>query len=140
MFSLIKLFWSVSLLIFLSGCSGFGVVGFSRPDPSFGSDQVIGTIWDLKTGDRAILELVDGTQVEGIVKFNSPFEIVLDAEANNLQPRGYTTGQILSIQKKSALPPGTKTDILKVAGILLIGGLAVSKGMESVFDLGGGGF
>ena len=140
MFSLIKLFWSVSLLIFLSGCSGFGVVGFSRPDPSFGSDQVIGTIWDLKVGDSAILELVDGTQVEGIVKFNSPFEIVLEAEANSLQPRGFTTGQILSIQKKSALPPGTKTDILKVAGILLIGGLAVSKGMESVFDLGGGGF
>ena len=140
MFSLIKLFWSVSLLIFLSGCSGFGVVGFSRPDPSFGSDQVIGSIWDLKAGDRAILELVDGTQVEGIVKFNSPFEIVLDAEANSLQPRGFTTGQILSIQKKSALPPGTETDILKVVGILLIGGLVVSKGMESVFDLGGEGF
>lgn len=140
MFSLIKLFWSVSLLIFLSGCSGFGVVGFSRPDQSFGHDQEIGTIWDLKAGDRAILELVDGTQVEGIVQFNSPFEVVLDAEANSLQPRGYTTGQILSIQKKSALPDGTKADILKVAGILLIGGLAVSKGMESVFDLGGGGF
>jgi hypothetical protein len=140
MFSLIKLFWSVSLMIFLTGCSGFGVVGFSRPDPSFGNDQEIGTIWDLKTGDRAILELVDGTRVEGIVKFNSPFEIVLDAEANSLQPRGYTTGQILSIQKQSALPSGTKTSILKVAGILLIGGLAVSKGMESVFDLGGGGF
>ena len=61
MFSLIKLFWSVSLLIFLTGCSGFSVVGFSRPDPSFGNDQEIGTIWDLKTGDRAILELVDNT-------------------------------------------------------------------------------
>ena len=140
MFSLIKFFWSVTLMIFLSGCSGFGVVGFSRPDPSFGNDQEIGTIWDLKAGDRAILELVDGSQVEGIVKFNSPFEIVLDAEANTLQPRGYTTGQILSVQKKAALPSGTKTNVLKVAGILLIGGLAVSKGMESVFDLGGGGF
>ena len=138
MFSILRLFWLVSLSIFLSGCSGFGVAGFSRPGASLGTGKVIGTTWDLKPGDEAILELVDGRQVHGVVQLNSPFEIVLDAEGNSLQPRGFTTAEIFSIKKKSALPSGTKTDILKVAGILIIGGFAVSKGMESIFDLGGG--
>ena len=136
MFSILRLFWLVSLSIFLSGCSGFGVAGFSRPDRSFGTGQKIGTIWDLKPGDQAILELVDGRQIQGVVQFTSPFEILLDPEGNSLQPRGFTTAEIFSIKKKAALPSGTKTEILKVAGILIIGGFAVSKGMESIFNLG----
>ena len=138
MFSILRLFWLVSLSIFLSGCSGFGVAGFSRPDASLGAGQEMATIWDLKPGDQAILELMDGSQVQGVVRFNSPFEVVLDAGGNSLQPRGFTTAEIISVNKKSALPAGTKTHILKVAGILILGGFAVSKGMESIFDLGGG--
>ena len=108
MFSILRLFWLVSLSIFLSGCSGFGVAGFSRPDRSFGTGQKIGTIWDLKPGDQAILELVDGRQIQGVVQFTSPFEILLDPEGNSLQPRGFTTAEIFSIKKNPPSHPGPK--------------------------------
>ncbi len=110
MSNLMRIFWLIALLFFTTGCSGYQVACYTRTEGSLEPGQGVGETCDLKPGDQVKVTLVDGNQAEGVVQIISSSEIVLDAQGNNPQPRGYSIAQVQSIMKK---PSKSKSNTLK---------------------------
>lgn len=125
---LMRIFWLISLLFFVSGCSGYKVACCFDSDISDENLQDIRDRCDLKIGNSIRLNLVDGTQADGVVHSFSSREITLAAKGENLKPRSYPTAEILSVEKETSYTAyKTAALILILTGIIVGGAMAISN-------------
>ena len=135
MSNLMRIFWLIALLIFVSGCSGFKVACQIGSDVPGEVDQ---DICDLKTGEKIRLNLVDGTRVDGVIQSFSCREIILAAEAKNLEARSYSTAEIFSIEEENSYTAFKITALALVLTGIVVGGAAylsnADLGMDTDFQ------
>ena len=131
MSNLMRIFWLIALLIFVSGCSGFKVACQIGSDVPGEVDQ---DICDLKTGEKIRLNLVDGTRVDGVIQSFSCREIILAAEAKNLEARSYSTAEIFSIEEENSYTAFKITALAMVLTGVVVGGAAYLSNADLGWD------
>jgi len=131
MSNLMRIFWLIALLIFVSGCSGFKVACQMGSDVPGEVDQ---DICDLKTGEKIRLNLVDGTRVDGVIQSLSPHEITLAAEAKNLEAQSYSTAEIFSIEEENSYTTFKITALALVLTGVVVGGAAYLSNADLGWD------
>ena len=125
---LLRIFWLITLMFFVSGCSGYKVACCIDSDVPGEDVQDILENCDLQTGKNIRLNLVDGTRVDGVVQSFSSSEITLAAEDKNHEPQSYSTAEIVSIEKEdSYVAVKTVALILLLTGIIVGGAHAISN-------------
>ena len=137
MSSLLRIFWLITLLFFVSGCSGYQTACFVRSEEPLDPGQDVEQICDLKPGDKVRVILVDGEQAEGVVQIISSSEIVLEAQGNNLQPRGFSIDQVYSIETGSTGGGNSTTTTLLVVGglVLIVGAVILANEMSDLNNM-----
>lgn len=102
----LRIFWMITLLVFVSGCSGYQVACRSLsevPDETdLNMDPETEEICDLEIGENIRINLLDGEQIVGDIQFISPHEIVVNDEDNYFLPRTFTAAQISLIERPSS--------------------------------------
>lgn len=147
---IMRFFWMIALMFFAAGCSGYRTASYTRSGGSAEPGRDAGEIWDLKPGDKVRVTLVGGEQADGVVQIISSSEIVLDAEGNSLQPRGYAMDQVQSIMVKPShsksktlksmrytVNPGDNVQLVLVDGIQVAGTVVSISSKELVLEHGG---
>ena len=130
---LLRIFWLIALLFFVSGCSGYKVVCFPGREGALEAGQEGMETCNIKPGDQVRVILVDGGQAEGIVQIISSSEIVLDAKGKNLQPRGYSMDQVYSIEKGPiGGAPSTNTIVIMGVIALIVGGVILASSLSGI--------
>jgi len=125
---MMRIFWLITLLFFVSGCSGYQVACCIDSDVPGEDVQDLLEKCDLKTGKNIRLNLVDGTRVDGVVQSFSSSEITLAAEDKNHEPQSYSTAEIVSIEKVNSYTAyRTAALILILTGIIVGGAIAISN-------------
>ena len=147
MSNLMRIFWLIALMFFTTGCSGYQVACYTRTEGSLKPGQDVEETCDLKPGDQVKVTLVDGNQAEGVVQIISSSEIVLDAQGNNPQTRGYSIDQVQSIMKnpsksksntlestRDSVNPGDNVKLVMVNGIQVRGTVKSVSSKEIVLE------
>ena len=125
---LLRIFWLITLLFFVSGCSGYKVACSIDSDVPGEDIQDLLENCDLQTGKKIRLNLVDGTRADGVIHSFSSLEITLDAKDKNLKPQSYSTAEIVSIEKENSYTAyRTVALILILTGIIVGGAIAISN-------------
>ena len=125
---LMRIFWQITLLFFVSGCSGYKVACCFDSVVSDENVQDIQDRCDLKIGNSIRLNLVDGTRADGVIHSFSSREITLAAKDKNLKPRSYSTAEILSVEKETSYTAyRTAALILILTGIIVGGATLISN-------------
>ncbi|MEN8006481.1 MAG: hypothetical protein ABFS42_05665 [Candidatus Krumholzibacteriota bacterium] len=114
-----RYFWLVNLLFFSAGCSGYRVVGYSLPEITSETQQEIAADTKLQPGDRARVQLVDGSRAEGIVQALSSREITLLSDDEAGRTLYFSADQIFSVEKHTS---SQTTTLILVTFILVIAG------------------
>ena len=117
---LLRIFWLITLMFFVSGCSGYKVACNFQSEAAEGSNQTISKFCNLESGEKVRINLVDGKRVEGKIQIIFRDEIFLEAKDDGFRPQGYTTDQILSIEKQSLSVQKAGLTVLKVVGIVIV--------------------
>ena len=117
---MMRIFWLITLLFFVSGCSGYKAACNFQSETPKSTNQTIGKFCNLERGEKIRINLVDGERVEGKIQIIFQDEIFLEAEDDVLRPRGYTTDQILSIEKQSLSVQKVGLKILTIVGIVIV--------------------
>ncbi len=134
----LRIFWLITLSIFVSGCSGYKVACFPGREGALKAGQDGKETCDIKPGDQVRVILVDGEQAEGIVQIISSSEIVLDARGKNLQPRGYSMDQVYSIEKGSkGGAPSASTIVIVGVVALIVGGVILASSLSGISNMYG---
>lgn len=116
----LRIFWLITLLFFVSGCSCYKVACNFQSEASKSTNQTIGKFCNLERGEKVRINLVDGERVEGKIQIIFRDEIFLESEDDGLRPRGYKTDKILSIEKQSLSIQKAGLTVLKVVGIVIV--------------------
>jgi hypothetical protein len=127
---LMRIFWLITLLFFVSGCSGYKVACNFQSEASKGTNQTIGKFCNLESGEKVRINLVEGDQVEGTIQIIFRDEIFLETKGDSFRPRGYTTDQIQSIEKQSTKSKKVVGTILGVVGLVVLGIIILATGAE----------
>ncbi len=131
---MMRIFWLITLLFFVSGCSGYKVACNFQSEAAEGTNQTISKFCNLEHGEKVRINLVDGKRVEGKIQIIFRDEIFLEAKDDGFRPQGYSTDQILSIEKQSLSVQKAGLTALKVVGIVIVGFTLLLLNSESDDD------
>lgn len=113
-----RIFWLVTMFIFLGGCGGYRQTSLSKD----GSGNEFGLVEEIKPGDRVRLFLTDGKVVEGLVDQFGEKGIVLKPLKGDGPVRTIQIGEIRSIERHES-GSGEHLGIF-VMGFLVIVGIS----------------
>ena len=122
----------IALLFFLGGCSGYRVVGTSLEEVAPPLHREVEVTERVKENDAVRLTMVGGEVVEGRVLLISSEEIVLDPQGESVQPRGYFSSQIESIEVKSDSEISSGTVAVLILGTVAVGGVILYSATASL--------
>jgi hypothetical protein len=121
----LRVFWLLSLLIFLSGCSGYRLACPANDQDSRIADGDLLSACDLKTGDKIRINLVDGKRVTGEIQSLSNREITLKNETRRNNTVVIPAPDILSIEKEASYTAFRAVGMVLVLGAVVVGGVHI---------------
>jgi hypothetical protein len=113
----------ITLLIFVSGCSGYRAICFPNSDGQKEMHKSPLESSTIQSGDHVVIILTDGKKAEGKVRFISPQGIILTHDGRTLHPRGFPMKEVYSIERTDAGAKAITAMVGVTAGILIAGGL-----------------
>lgn len=120
-----RLFWALSLMFFLAGCSGYKTACTSHDGPGFPNNC------GLEQGDKVRVLLVGGERVTGEVISASDLVIILagDPEAGNT--RSVFAADILSVEKETSYTKQKTVGLVLVLGAIMVTGSIIANNTKS---------
>lgn len=115
-----------TILVVLSGCSGYQTACTSLGDLSPERNQEFSSACEIEVGDEVRINLKDGRSMEGIISRISVDEISLAPQGDNTSPRIFPGALVLSVDKKSAKAGKAVMGVLVIGGLLAAVGVAVA--------------
>ena len=102
-----RVFWLITLLFLLTGCSGNRIVCHSLSELSPDNYSEFSGSCDIAPGDDVLVKLTDGKTVAGTIKVLSSSRLVLENPDDESPPRMILADEILSIESKQVDTPKT---------------------------------
>lgn len=113
-----RVFWILSLMFFMAGCSGYKTACPTETGPG-----AINSC-PLEQGDKARITLVGGNRITGEVMSVSDRILVFKAESDPANPRYIPISEIISVEKENSY-----TELRIVGLVLALGIIVVSAGI-----------
>ena len=127
----LRIFWLMSLLVFLSGCSGYRSACSTIDQDFKHADGDSLSACHLEIGDQIRINLVDGNRIAGKIQALTPREITLKGESGRNNTSVIPVPEILSIEKKASYTTTRAVGLVLVLGALVVGGVAIAKNASS---------
>ena len=127
----LRIFWLMSLLVFLSGCSGYRSACSTRDQDFRQAEGDSLSACNLETGDRIRINLQDGKRIAGEIQALTPGEITLKSESGRNNTSVIPVPDILSIEKKSSYTTFRAVGLVVVLGAVVVGGVAIVQNASS---------
>lgn len=121
-----RLFWMMSLMFFLGGCSGYQTVC----TPETGTEGGFATATGLEQGDKVRVNLVTGESITGEVVSVSDLVLVVKDQSDHPEPRHLSVSGIRSVESEDSYTEWRAAGLVLALGLIVVGGSIILDNMK----------
>lgn len=143
MLSAHRIFWIITLCLFITGCSGYQTAAFKGNDVHGALGTDVGTLF-VKPGDRVRVTMVDGQAIEGVFLSRDSYRVNLELEGDDSEqecphpePGRLVPGLLPldGIQMIEVYHEANKTPLIVGAGCFVVVAFVVGSSMKNSFTI-----